>query len=151
MTVTCVDAVFPATSVAVPLITCRAPSADTVCCDGQVAIPERLSAQVNVTVTGVVFHPFGAGVGDATAVIVGGVLSRFIVAQAVAVSPELSVAWPQMDWPAPSELTTTGEAQLATWYDPAEQLNVSVGFELFQPLALGAGVTEATVMEGGIG
>ena len=68
-----------------------------VCGDGQVATPDRLSVHVKVTVTGVVFQVFASGAGEAAATIVGGVRSRFTEAQAVADSPELSIALPQMD------------------------------------------------------
>jgi len=74
-----------------------APSEETVCGGGQTAIPERASEQVNVTVTGVEFHPLEEGAGDGVAVMVGGVLSRLAVAHAVEVKPVVSVAVPQMD------------------------------------------------------
>jgi hypothetical protein len=68
-----------------------------VCGVGQVATPDKLSAHVKVTVTGVVFQVLASGPGDVAAVIVGGVLSRFTFAHAVADSPVVSMALPQMD------------------------------------------------------
>ena len=94
LSVTCAEALFPAKSTAVPVITWLAPFVETVCGEGHVAIPARLSEQVNVTVTGVVFQiPLGAG--DAVALIVGGVLSRLMVTHACADKPALSIAVPQ--------------------------------------------------------
>ena len=76
------------------------------------ATPERLSEHVKVTVAGVLFQPLPEGAGEAAAVIVGGVKSKFTVAQAVADKPEVSTALPQIDWFAPCVLTATGEGQV---------------------------------------
>jgi len=70
------------------------------------------------------------------------------VAQADVENPELSMAFPQMDWFAPAAVTTTGEEQLARGYVPAAQVNVTVTFVLFQPLPFGPGEADA-VMDGG--
>jgi len=71
---------------------------EKVCNGGHVAIPETLSAQVKVTVTGVAFHPLADATGEAVALIEGGVTSRLTVAQVVAERPAESTAVPQMDW-----------------------------------------------------
>ena len=68
-----------------------------VCGVGQVATPDKLSAHVKVTVTGVVFQVLASGLGDVATVIVGGVLSRFTFAHVVADNPVVSMALPQMD------------------------------------------------------
>jgi hypothetical protein len=51
---------------------------------------------VKVTVTDVVFQPEAFGAGEAAAVMVGGVLSRFTVTLALAVFPLVSIAVPEM-------------------------------------------------------
>ena len=114
------------------------------------AIPERLSEQANVTVTGVLFQPLPFTAGDWVAVMLGGVLSRLTVAHAVEERPVLSTALPQMDWLAPSALTATGDGQLASGLDPGAQVKLTVTSELFQPLEFGAGVM-AAVMDGAAG
>jgi len=43
----------------------------------QLAMPERLSVPLNVTVTSVLFQPLASGTGDAVAVATGAVLSIF--------------------------------------------------------------------------
>jgi hypothetical protein len=64
--------------------------------EGQTATPERESLQKKFTCTEVLFHPAEFGVGVTTAVIVGGVKSRFSVTVAVEVKPAPSVAVPVM-------------------------------------------------------
>ena len=76
--VTVVDALFPARSIAVPTIDCPAPSVETVTGSVQVSIPEANapgSSQTNVTVGALLCQPavFGAGATDAE--IVGAVVS----------------------------------------------------------------------------
>jgi hypothetical protein len=93
--VTLVDALFPATSVAVPVITWLAPCA-TVTGPGHEAIPEIASEQVNVTVAFWLIHPLLLGAGETAAVITGGLVSMFNVTDAVAVAPEASFAVPVM-------------------------------------------------------
>lgn len=60
-------AVLPARSVAEPETTWPAPSEATVIGGGQLAMPERVSAHVKLTVTSVLFQPavLGAGFTDA--------------------------------------------------------------------------------------
>ena len=82
-TVNCVEAVLPATSVAVPRTIWLAPGVETVCGGGQIATPESVSEQVKVTVTAEVFQPPAFGAGEALAAMVGGVLSMLTVALAL--------------------------------------------------------------------
>jgi hypothetical protein len=70
--------VFPATSVALPLKVCR-PAVVTVIGDGQMATPDKLSVQVNVTVAEIALTiPLASGAGETAALTCGGVLSRLI-------------------------------------------------------------------------
>src|SRR3990172_4399224 len=77
--VTAADAEFPALSYAIPKMTWLLPSTETIAGSGHVAIPERLSEQVNVTVTSLLYHPaiFGNNE-DKEIVIAGGILSTSI-------------------------------------------------------------------------
>jgi hypothetical protein len=90
------DAVFPATSVAVPGICWLEPSVDTVTGDGQLATPDSASLHAKVTVTLELFQSAAFGAGDADALMFGGVLSRLIVTDAEAVFPAMSVAVPEI-------------------------------------------------------
>src|SRR5690348_2895099 len=78
MPVTVAVELFPARSVAVPLADWLVPSPLRVCCSGQVLMPERASAQVNVTVTVWLAHPCPFK-GAAIALIVGLVESMLTV------------------------------------------------------------------------
>lgn len=70
--------VFPALSVALPVKVCR-PAVVTVIGEGQMATPDKLSLQVNVTVAETALTiPFASGAGETEAETVGGVLSRLI-------------------------------------------------------------------------
>src|SRR5262245_14254299 len=127
------EAMLPALSTAVPAATWFAPSEFRVAGAGQVAIPERRSAQLKVTVTAALFQPkvFGAGAGLAE--IVGLVLSRLMVTEAEAVLPARSTAVPRMIWLAPSVLTVAGAEQDARPEVLSEQVNVTTTLVLFQP------------------
>jgi hypothetical protein len=57
------------------------PCVETVCAGEQDVIDETLGVQTNETWTLVLFHPAEFAVGDADAVMVGGVSSRFTVSQ----------------------------------------------------------------------
>ena len=63
--------------------------------------------------------------------------------------PAASTALPDTTCPVVSAERTTGPVQSATPLDASVQAKVTVGFELFQPAALGAGDTEG-VMRGGV-
>src|SRR5260370_25366576 len=96
-TVTLVLAVFPATSVAVPVTIWLALSAVTATVAAQNATPLSASEQVKLTVTAELFQPFASGGGLIAAKMFGGVLSRFTATEAVAAFPALSVAVPETD------------------------------------------------------
>ena len=65
MTVAVAEAVFPATSVAVPLNSWFMPVVVTVIGAGQLATPDKVSEHVNVMVTGVVvLTPLAFGTGE---------------------------------------------------------------------------------------
>jgi len=105
LTLTDAVAVFPALSRAVPEITWFAPSVVTWTGAGQTSTPLPPSTQENVTVISVLFQPAASGTGVAVAVILGGVLSLLTVTEMLALLPALSVAVPEMTWPAPSVVT----------------------------------------------
>ena len=92
LTVTGSCAVLPARSVAVPVTTWFAPSVLTGIGPEQLATPEPVAEQVNVTMTGVLFHPAALGDGAMLAVIMGGARSMLIVSATEAVLPAASVA-----------------------------------------------------------
>src|SRR6185295_6762726 len=75
LSVTLALAVFPDLSVAVPEITCPAPSSVTITGAGQLSMPEALSEHVNFTVTLALFQPLAFATGVPLAVMVGGVVS----------------------------------------------------------------------------
>ena len=84
-------AVFPALSMAVPLIVCK-PAVVMEDGGGQIAMPERVSEQVKLTTAlTALMIPF-TGTGNTVAETAGGVRSIFSVVVAVAVWPEASVA-----------------------------------------------------------
>jgi len=116
----------------------------------QAATPESVSPQLKFTVTLELFQPFALGEGEATATMVGGVLSRFTVTLVVAELPEVSVAVPEIIWPAAWVLTTTGEGHVWIGKLPAVQVNVTVTFELFHPAALGDGDKVAAIAGGAL-
>lgn len=112
-------------------------------------MPESESEQVKLTVTFVLFHPAESGDGETLAAIAGGVLSMLTFTLVVAVTPALSVAVPCTTWFAPSVATVTGDGQLFTPTFVSEHVNVTVTLEMFQPLALGAGLSVAVTVGGG--
>lgn len=64
-------------------------------------MPDRLSLQVNVTVTGVLFQPLLLGGGEADAVITGGVRSMLTFTVVEALFPATSITVPVTGWFAP--------------------------------------------------
>lgn len=89
-----VVAVFPATSVALPLKVCR-PAVVTVIGDGQIATPDKLSLHVNVTAAEIALTiPLASGAGETVALICGGVLSRLMEMLVLAVWAAASVTVP---------------------------------------------------------
>lgn len=107
LSVTVSVAEFPALSDAVPVNTWLRPGLFTVIGWLQFATPESASEQLKVIVTGVdVMIPFALGAGTTVCVIVGGVRSRFTVAQAGGDEfPAASTACPQKVCPLPSVAT----------------------------------------------
>src|SRR5689334_18058361 len=89
------EAMLPALSTAVPAAIWFAPSAFRTAGGVQVAIPDRGSKQLKVTVTAVaLFHPKVLAGGTATAEMPGAVLSILRVTEAEAVFPARSAAVP---------------------------------------------------------
>ena len=146
LTVTDVEALFPATSVAEPEIAWFAPSVATATGEGQVATPERESPQVKLTVTLELFQPAALGAGETAAAIVGGVLSILSVTLVEVLFPAASVAVPETTCLAPSVVIVCGARQLTTGEVASPQTNVTVTFVLFQPAAFGAGETVAVIV-----
>src|SRR5918993_1364028 len=86
-----------------------APLAERTTGSGQVATPDRASAQVKVTVTGPLYQPLAVLVPLVTApVMVGAVLSSFTVTESVPLLPAVSLDVPLTTWPAVSVETVTG-------------------------------------------
>src|SRR6185437_3651092 len=86
---TVVLALLPAASVAVPVMLWLLPS-PRVTGAGQTSTPERVSAQVKVTVTLPLYQPPALAVRFRAALIVGGVLSMLMNATSLALFPALS-------------------------------------------------------------
>jgi hypothetical protein len=81
-------------SVALPLKVCS-PAVVTVIGEGQMATPDKLSLQVNVTVAEIALTiPLASGAGETEAEMIGGVLSRLIETLVLAVCPAASVTVP---------------------------------------------------------
>ena len=112
-------------------------------------MPEPESAQLNVTVTFVLFQPAEFANGDVLAAIVGGVLSILTLTVAVPPTPALFVAVPCTTCLGPSVVRVTGEGQLFIPTLVSAQVNVTVTLELFQLLALGGGLKLAEIVGGG--
>src|SRR5947207_337360 len=130
LTVTVVSALFVAWSVALPVTMVLPPSTLTLTGSVHVATPELSSAQVNVTVTSLLFQPAALGAGVMLPMMVGFVRSMFTVTFLGVLLPAASVAttWMSCDGvefsampaevklvpctgtPAPSTVTVTGEA-----------------------------------------
>ena len=131
-------AVLPAASVAVPLALWPAPS-PSVWAAAQFATPERLSAQMNITVTFPLFQPLPFAAGVRLAMIVGAVLSMLTVAGSACLLPALSSAVPVTSWPWPSVVTVCGAVQLLMPASASAQVNVTVTSPLFQPAPFASG------------
>src|SRR5262249_3018253 len=97
----------------------------TVVAVGHEATPDRLSAQVKVTLTSVLFHPAAFGDGVALILIEGGVSSMLMLSVTDAVLPATSVAVPVTAWLAPWVLSVTGEGQVATPESASAQLKLT--------------------------
>src|SRR4051794_14224546 len=104
--------------------------------------PDRLSSQVQATVTSPLYHPAAFGSVVATPDRVGEVVSTLMCwIVAVAVLPTLSTASPLTDCSAPSP-TETGVGPQVLMPEPAvsSQAKLTVTALLFQPLPFAAGV-----------
>src|SRR5262245_22786584 len=107
MPLTVADAEFPALSVTVPTAV-LAPLAVRTTGSGQVATPDRPSAQVNATVTGPTYQPLSPLLPLATApLMVGAVRSSLTVTESLPRLPALSRAEPETSIPAVSSPTRT--------------------------------------------
>src|SRR3989442_21364 len=140
---------FPATSTAVPLTTCPAPSVLTVTGSEQRAIPLPPSVQVKLTRTSVLFQPAAFGCGLTTALTPGRLLSMLSVTDTLAWFPATSTAVPLTTCPAPSVLTVTGSGQRATPLMASVHVKLTLTSVLFQPVALAVGLTDAMIIGGG--
>jgi hypothetical protein len=134
---------FPATSVQVPgPADCPAPSVVNVIAAVQVAMPDKPSVPLKVTVTFVLFQPAAFGAGDCAADAVGAVLSILMPVRLTGslTFPALSVQVPgPADRAAPSEVKTTGAEQVSIPDSPSVPLKLTVTSVLFQPAAFAAG------------
>jgi hypothetical protein len=117
----------------------------------QLAIPERASVPVNVTVTLVSFQPAAFGAGEALANAMGGVMSILIVTDAVVDSPAPFVAVHVNTVPAVSVVSVvTAQLGLESAMPDVGSLKfqATVVAELFQPAALGEGDTLGVTIGG---
>ncbi len=144
------EAVFPASSVQVPVTDWDVPSVLSMLGLDEELIPERASVQVKLTVTGPLFQPFELGPGLLEPETVGGVRSMLIPVTVVdAEFPALSVQLPVADWLGPSLVKVDGPERDDTPDRESEQEKLMVTGPLFQPLVLALGDLEA-VMAGGV-
>src|SRR5580765_2020507 len=135
---TSVEAVLPAVSVAAPVTTWFAPSLDTVCGGAQNATPERSSPHSKLTWTSVLFQPlaFAAGLGSAR--IVGGVLSRLTTTLAEAVLPARSLTAASTGWFVRSVEIVCDPGHCTTPEPGSAQPNDTVTSLLCQPASFGS-------------
>jgi hypothetical protein len=145
--VTVFVAVFPATSVAVPVICCPAPSVVTLTGGLQLATPDPLSLQVKVTVTLLEFQLLALGGGLRVAVIIGGVTSIFTVSVVDPVFPARSEQL-AVTGVMPSVESAKAEGFPVGPESESAQTKVTVTGDLFQPAALGAGEGMAVTVGG---
>ena len=140
--------IFPALSMQVPIAERFLPSVLRVIGAVQLAMPERASEPVNVTVTLVLFQPDTLGGGAAVAIAMGGVLSILIVADTEVEIPAPFRAIQVYVAPAVSAARATGSQPVVKSALIPEMasvtVQVNVTFVLFQPKAFGAGVIVGT-------
>src|SRR4051794_1712249 len=141
---------LPARSVADPVADRFEPSAPRI--TGRVTdpgvTPDKASVAVNDTVTGLLFHPFALGAGEADGVTTGGVRSMLTCAVAVADFPARSVVVPAIVWLAPSVVTTWSAGHDTIPEPGSVQVKCAVTGPLFHPFAFGCGDSD-TVIDGG--
>ena len=129
-----------------PLIVCD-PTVVVVIGDGQVATPDKVSEHVNVTVALCPkMIPLAFGAGETEALIVGGVSSIFSVMEVLAVFLAASVTVPEIDWFAPSVLTTCWGEQLVIGAAAGVHWKLTVTVLLFHPAALAGGAADAVML-----
>jgi hypothetical protein len=137
-----------ALSTAVPVTDWPAPSLVTVVEGEHDLIPEGESEQVKLAVTAVLFQPLAFGTGDRLPVINGGDLSTLTVTEPLPVLPSRSVAVDVNVVPAvlPDCDALAGVGPVAKPEPASVADHVTVTLELFQPAALGAGLTLAVTV-----
>jgi len=119
----------------------------------QLAIPERLSVPVKVTVTFVLFQPAALACGATAAWTVGGVLSILIVGEVyVALLPATSVTVTAPATAAPSVASDNGLGTdvEATPERTSEEVKPIATLLLFHPAAFAAGTADPNVTTGGV-
>ncbi len=132
-------AAFPALSRHVPLTDWPPPSPRVVS-EGALNTPDRVSAQVKLTVTVALFQPLELAPGDLEPEITGDVLSMLIPETvAEAVFPALSVQLPVADWPWTSANRIDGLEKVSTADSVSLQVKLMVTLPLFHPLVLADG------------
>src|SRR6476661_8648566 len=129
---------LPATSRAVPVADCAAPS-PKVCGASQVLMPDSASAHVKLTVTLASYQSLPFGLRSRAALMVGFVWSMFTVAVSLAELPALSKAAPTTVWLAPSLESVVGSLQLAMPESASAQWKLTSTGVLFQLSALAGG------------
>src|SRR5437870_1779279 len=133
---------LPAISIQAPDADWFAPSVLSRTGAEQPAVPERLSAPVNVTVTSVLFHPLALGSGDTLAEATGALLSIFNAGdRRVAVLPAASDTTTVPSTLDPSRVSTSGlKTDVETTPDKLSAVvKLTRTSLLFQPAAFGAG------------
>jgi hypothetical protein len=143
---------LPATSVQVPLADWPAPSVVNVIGAVQLAMPDKASAPLKVTVTLVLFQPAAFGAGDAAAAAVGAVRSILTVTEAVRTNPAPFVAVQETTVPAVSVVKLVGSQLVNSVLIPeigSLTFQLTVVADLSQPAALGVGATVG-VTSGGV-
>src|SRR3954452_1233353 len=131
-----------AASVALPVTDWLCPSPSSAG-DAQATIPDKLSSQVNATVTFALSQPNPLGERSGEPEMVGLVLSTLTVAVSLAVLPATSAAVPATVWPAPSVVTGVESEQEAMPDRPSwsAQSKVTVTSVLFHAASFGWGET----------
>lgn len=139
---------LPALSTAVPLMVCS-PCVVVVIGEGHVAMPDKASEQVKVTVAlGPKMIPLLFGPGETAALITGGVSSMLTVAHPCAVLPATSTAVPHTCCPAPSVLKVTAAGQVAIPETESLHVKLTTTLVLFHPATFGLGVMTGVAVGG---
>ena len=110
--------------------------------------PESASTASKATVTSALYQPFELGEDDAEAITVGGVLSRLMVTEVLALLPAASCATPVKTWFAPSAVTAISGGQTAMSESRSRQKKASAASLRIQPAAFGSGELTALMLGG---